>query len=222
LATEGEVLGVEGVGSVGGEGGGDERVVAPLGGEFAGVGGTAVGFGGVGRGEVEDALAEDAADADFFGGAGDLVLEVIHVDGRGGAAFDHFDESEEGAPVDELAVDEVFLERENEAAEAVRDIVAEAAEDGHGRVRVGIDHAGDDKVAVGIDCLGRGVAGGERGGADCEDAGTADDDGAVFDDLAGGVHGDDVRVGDDEIGGLERGSGGHGLGGGERGGGEGK
>jgi hypothetical protein len=76
---------------------------------------------------------------------------------------------------------------------------------------VGVDHAGDDEVAAGVDGFFRGVVSSYRGGSDGDDAGIADDHGAIGNDLARRVHGDDVRVRDDEIGGLERGGRGHGL-----------
>ena len=67
--------------------------------------------------------------------------------------------------MDKLAVHEIFLEGENKPPQPVRHIVAEAAEDGHRGVRMGIDHTREDEVAAGVDGFEGGELRGERGRA---------------------------------------------------------
>ena len=199
------MLDIDGVGRVRRDGRRDERIAAPGGGEFLGERETAVGLGRVGRGEVNHGLAEHGAHAGLFHDGGEFLLEVVAIHHRGDAALDHFDDAVESAPVNELAVHEIFIERENESPQPVRHIVAEAAEDGHRGVRMGVDHTREDEVAAGVDGFGRRELRGERGGPNGDNARAANDDGTVLDDFTARVHRHDVAVRDDEVGALERG-----------------
>ena len=165
-----QMLDIDGVGRVRRDGRRDQRIAAPGGGEFFGEREAAVGLGRVGRGKVNHGLAEHGAHAGFFHDGGEFLLEVVAVHHRGDAALDHFDDAVESAPVNELAVHEIFLERENESPQPVRHIVAEAAEDGHRGVRMGVDHTGEHEVAAGIDGFEGGELRGERGRAHGDNA----------------------------------------------------
>jgi hypothetical protein len=194
-----QVLTVDGVGSVRRDGRRDERIVAIRGGEFAGVCDAAIRRGRVGRGKVDDGLPEHAAHAGELGGAGDFLLEVIHVHHRGDATLDHLDDPVQGAPVDELAVHEVFLEGKDETPQPVGDVVAQPAKHGHRRVGVRVDHAWEHEIASRIDRLRCRVAIGQRGGADGDDAGILDDHSTLLDHVLARVHRDHVRVGHDQV-----------------------
>ena len=82
-----------------------------------------------------------------------------------------------------------------------REIVGDAAKEAHSGVSVGIDQAGHDDAAVGVDYFGGVVARFDFGGfSDGDDRIGADCDGTVFDYPALGAHGDDCAVRDEEVG----------------------
>ena len=203
-----KAFGFDGVRRVGGEGRDDERVAAVVGDETPCQGDAAVGFGGVGRGEIDDRLAEHAAHAGEAGGAGDFILEVVHVGEGRHPALDHLDDAMERAPVHDLAVDEVFLEGKYEAPQPVGHVVPQPAEDGHGGVRVGIHHARQHQGSAGVEGAAGVDARRQIGPAHGDDAFTADGDHAVADHLAALVHGEHVAAHDQEVGGRGIGGGG--------------
>ncbi len=206
-----EAIGFDGVRCVRREGRGDQRVAPVVGDETPRAGDAAVGFGGVRRGEIDDRLPEHGAHAGEAGGARDLLLEVVHVGEGRHAALDHLHDAVQRAPVHDLAVDEVLLEREDEAPQAVGHVVAEPAEDGHGGVRVGVHHARQYEGSARVEGAARGEACRETGLAHRDDAFAADGDHAVADHLATIVHRQHVAAHNQQIGGL-------GFGGGDPGG----
>jgi hypothetical protein len=194
-----QVRGVDGVRGVRGEGRGDERVVLELRHQLLGQGDAAVGFGTVRGGEVHDGLADDRAQADLTGGAADFVFEVVHVRHRGDAALDHFDHAVQPAPAHEIAVHERLFQWEDEATQPVRHIIAEAAEHGHRRMRVCVDHARHNDVAPHIDGPVGGVTFGQRGRTHGDQGGTPDDNATGNELFPLVVEGDHVGVGQNQI-----------------------
>ena len=84
-------------------------------------------------------------------------------------------------------------------------IVGDAAEQRHGGVRVGVDQAGREDGVGPVEALLGLEARVDLGfGADGHDALAADGDGAVFDDAALRVHGDDVARAPDPVGAVRR------------------
>jgi len=140
-----QVFRVHGVGSVGGEAGLDAGMAVPVPDEISGIVDAAVTFGGVGRRVAEDGLAENGPQARFVRGLGDLVLEIVHVGEGGRARSSHFREAVKGGPVGEVPGHQVSFQREDHLGETVGNVLAGAAEGGHGDMGMGVDHAGHEE-----------------------------------------------------------------------------
>ena len=148
---------------------------------------------------------ENAAQARFFGRLGDRVLEVVHVGVRGGAGQRHFEARQAGTPADKLGVDVAGFGGEDVVLEPVLQafVVGDAAEQRHGGVGVGVDEAGGEDGAAGVEALFRLVVAVDLAAfPDSRDATVAYGHGAVGDDAMGGVHGDHVARGPDGVDGL--------------------
>ena len=175
-------------------GGMDQRVALPLLQESFGVG-QHFSFGLiVGRGEIDESFAQHAAHAGGFGLLRHRVFEVIHVGESRDAAANLFRRRQARAPADELLIHILGFGRENIFVEPVieRDVIVQAAKQRHGDVGVAIDEPGQDEGAFGIDGLRSGVLGFEFGArTDGDDGVSPHGHGAVVEDSAGGVHGDD-------------------------------
>ena len=116
--------------------------------------------------EGRERLADDAAQARLIESPADLGLVIIHVGDGGDAGLDGFERAEERAHAHHLRRHELALHGQHIAEQPVVHILAEAAEQGHRQMGMGIDHARHDHVAARIDDLGpvhlRRLAGAER------------------------------------------------------------
>ena len=98
---------------------------------------------GLGSGGDDVGVAEIDANAAFIEGAQALGGLPIHVGDGGNTRADHFEAAEEGAPVNMIASEAVF-QRPNDAVEPFmqRQIVAQTAQQDHGRVTMDIGKRG--------------------------------------------------------------------------------
>ncbi len=104
----------------------------------------------VGRGKVEHRQPQHRAHAHFEEGARARVRKEIHVVAAGDPAAQHFGRRETGAVVDEVGSHEAGLAGPDVPLEPdlQRHIVGDAAEKAHRPVRVGVDKARQQHVAV--------------------------------------------------------------------------
>ena len=198
----GVVIGIDGVR---GDGGNDERIALVLVEKFRGGLQHIFGRGEIGRFEADHGLAQDAAHARFLGGFGDAVLEIVHVDERGGAGEHHFQARQARSPQDEIGRYVLGFGRKDEFVEPVlhHHVVGDAAEQRHGGVGMGVDQAGHQDGIRAVDMLpGLKLFFDVGALADAHDALAANGDGAVVDQIAPRVHGDDVAGGVDGVGRL--------------------
>jgi hypothetical protein len=154
----------------------------------------------VGRGEIDERLAEDAAQAGGFRLAGDVGLEVVHVAERGGSAADHLDGGQPRPPLHKLPIHVLRFGREDEVREPVHQlaVVGDAAEERHRDVRVGVHEAGHYGHAVRTDRrLGFVFRVDFGGGADRDDGAVVDGNGAVLD--VGAGHGENGAARDQDV-----------------------
>jgi hypothetical protein len=142
------------VGGVGLHGDGDQRVVAPgvdqPAGEVEAVFDGAV----IGRGKIVEHFPHHRPHAGGLGGAGHGIFEQVHVAKAGGSGQDHFGTAEQRARMHLFWVQQ-GLGGKNVVVEPVhqRQVVGQAPEQGHGGVGVGVDQAGHDDAAGGVDRL---------------------------------------------------------------------
>ena len=129
-----------------------------------------------GHRELDDRLAEDAAEAGLARGASDLLLEVVHVGEGGRARPDHLERGQPRAGPDERRRDRLGLGREDVLLQPVHqvEVAAQPAEQHHRRVPVGVDQPGQHDLAGAVDGLAR-----LEGGGDGRRRVHADDVGAV-------------------------------------------
>jgi hypothetical protein len=158
-------------------------------------------------GKLDDRLAEDAAQSRGFRGAGDLVLEVVHVGVGCRAGFDHLQRRQPRAGADELGRHRLRLGREDVFLQPVhqREIVCKAAEQHHRCVRMRVDQARHDHRARGVEGLSAAVARGNRlGGVYADDVAPVDCHRSARNDLPVSVDGNHNSVGDHEGHGATR------------------
>ena len=115
----------------------------------------------VGGGELHHRLAAQRPHARIGEGLRDVVLEIIHVVDAGHAAADHLGRGELRAQADKLRRDELLLGRQHITVQPhiETQVVGQAAQQGHGHMRVAIDQAGHDHATGAVDCFRRGIAG---------------------------------------------------------------
>ena len=159
----------------------------------------------VGNGKADDRFAKHAAHARLLRGFGDTILEVIHVGEGSGAREHHFEAGQARAPENEIGGDVAGFGGKDVMLKPVlqSEVVGDAAKQGHGRVGVSVDEAGDEDRFGPVEMMDRGVAGIDvRAGVDGNDVRATNGDCAIFDDAVLRVHGDDVAGGPDLIGRL--------------------
>jgi hypothetical protein len=179
----------------------DQIVVGELRGEFLGAR-QAVGRRlRVGDREPDDRLAEDAAEPCRARDARDLLLEVVHVRVGGRPRLDHLQRREPRSGAHELGRDRPGFGRKNVLLQPVhqREIVGEAPEQHHRRMRVRVDQPWHDHAAAGVEGVGRGVGCGDRvRPIHGDNVASIDRDCAAVDDAARRVFGDDGPVREQE------------------------
>jgi hypothetical protein len=156
---------------------------------------------GVGRRELDDRLAEHAAQSGRPRFTGDLLFEVIHVGVGRGAGLDHLERSQPRARAHELGGYGASLRRKDVLLQPLheRQVIGEAAVHHHRRVRVRVDQAGHDDAAPRLDRLAAAELLGDRlGRVHPDDVGAVDGDPSGRQHPGVVVHGDDGAVGDDE------------------------
>ncbi len=198
----GVVVGIDGVR---GHGWNDGRVALVLVEKLRGGPQHILGRGEVGRFEADHGLAQNAAHAGFFRGFGDAVLEIIHVDERGGAGEHHFEARQARAPQDEIGRYVLGLGRKDEFVEPVlhHHVVGDAAEQRHGGVGVRVDQPRHQNGIRAVEVLARLKLLFDIGAlSDANDALAANGDRAVVDQVAARIHGDHVAGGVDGVGRL--------------------
>ena len=134
----------------------DETVVLELLDEALGAGQA---FGrrfGVGDRELNDRLAQHAAQPGLDRRLRDLFLEVVHVDECRRARLDHLDGRQPRADADELGRDRLRLRGKDVFLQPVhqREVVGQPAVHHHRRVGVGVDEAREDDLIARVDRLG--------------------------------------------------------------------
>jgi len=104
------------------------------------------GRGKVGRLEIDDGLAQPAAQAGFADRPRDVILKIIHVDDGGRPAADHFGAAEQARLIYEARVDQLGLKRKDVPAEPGHQlhVVRHTPHGIHGDVRVQIDQPGQN------------------------------------------------------------------------------
>ena len=107
---------------------------------------------GIGDGKPDDRLPEHAAEPRLFCGAGDLLLEVVHVRVGRCPRLDHFERGEPRSRPHELRRDRLCLGRENVLLEPghQREVVGETAVQDHRGVRMRVDQTGHDHLTGGV------------------------------------------------------------------------
>jgi hypothetical protein len=155
--------------------------------------------------QADHAAAQDGTDARLLHVAGHLVHVVVHIDKGGRSRFQHLGDGQEAPPAHMLGGKARF-EGPHLLLEPrlKRQVVGVAAEEGHRRVAVGVDEAGQHHAAAAVDGL---VVGRARllvgGGPDIRDDAVLEGHGAVLDYVEGGIGRDDRDSIDD---GVHRGS----------------
>ena len=164
-----------------------------------------LGVAAVGRFEADDGFAQHAAHAGFFGGFGHHVLEVVHVDERGGAGEQHFQARQARAPEHEIGV--TFLAsagKMNLFSQSCSFMSSAMPRNSDMAAWVWVLIRPGVRMASGRSMLLPGLKPFLDIGAlaDAHDAIAANGHGAVFDQAALRVHGDDVAGGPDAVGRL--------------------
>ena len=103
----------------------------------------------------DQCLPEVAADAGLLTGLRDTILEVVHVEEGRGAREEHLGDAVERTPVDEFRRHRLKLQREQEAAQTVRTVVAHRTERHHRHMAVRVHEARQQDTAHAIDHLVR-------------------------------------------------------------------
>ena len=101
---------------------------------------------------IETGLAEHSTETHLLDGLGRGVELVIHVEEGRRTAAEHLHAGQLGAPIDVL-VRQLRLIRPDGLLEPLheRHVVAVAAEECHGGMRVGVDESGDEGLAAAVD-----------------------------------------------------------------------
>ena len=151
-------LGGAGVGRVRRDRGHDQRVVLSSLQELARRGQRLLVGGGVRRREFQHGLAATPPRMPASAVAwATLILEVVHVGEAGDAGADHLGAGQLGAQAHEIRRDELALHRHHVAQQphVQAQVVGQAAQQGHGRVGVGVDQPGHQHPAAAVDHLER-------------------------------------------------------------------
>ena len=100
----------------------------------------------LGRGGSDDPIGKQGPEADFLHRGRHLLHEEVHVGETGGARADHLPKPKEREPVHILG-GELFLRRPDPVLKPAHEgkIVGKPPEQGHGKVRVGVDKARDEE-----------------------------------------------------------------------------
>ena len=175
--------------------GDDQRVPFPARDEVARAGERILEARRIRRRKLEHRLRAEGAHAGGGRGFGHGLLEVVHVGEARSARADHLGAREPGAERDELRRHELALDRHHVAhqPDVEPQIVREAAQERHRRVRVGVDQARHHDAAAAVDGLGGLVARLDR--AHLDNRARRDRHGARIPHREVLVHGDDVGVG---------------------------
>ncbi len=136
------------VGSVGSEGGTDQRVVAETIVHLGALGEILVGVAGPDGGKIQDDEAEGGAHAARAGDLAGLVGVKVHVVETGYAAAHHLRAGEPGAVAHQGIVYPALLRRPDMVLEPLveRQVVGDAPEQRHGGMGMGVDEAGDEHL----------------------------------------------------------------------------
>ena len=129
----------------------------------------------------------------------------MHVGKAGDAGPQHFGDGERSPVAHVFRVDPAALERPHRGAQpaAERQVLGPAAQQHHGRVRVGVDEPGQQHVVRPLNDLGRFVPGARLMGREhCDDPATADRDRVILEDGAGGLHRNHPARGDERVDGV--------------------
>ena len=107
----------------------------------------------VGRGKIEQRLAEHGTHSGFRRLFGNGVLEVIHIHERRRAAFDHLQTAELGPPAHKLFIDVFGFSRKDVFLQPLHqhEVVGDAAKQDHRHMRVGVDESRHDDARSRID-----------------------------------------------------------------------
>ena len=108
-------------------------------------------------GKVNPGFAEDTAHPSSFGFFGDRIFKIVHIGERRDAAANLLGCGEARAPADVFLGHVLGFSGEDVFVEPVveRDVVMQAAHQGHGDVCVTVDEARKDEFAGGVDGLWR-------------------------------------------------------------------
>ena len=153
-------------------------------------------------GEIDQRFRDDAAHPSSSEDGRDLVAEEVHVGRRCDAGEELLGDGELGAEPDRLTVHVGLLGRPDVVFQPIHEleIVREAAQQIHGEVGVGVDHARHDDAAGGVDHLtGRCVLEEVFGQPDRGDPAVGDGDRTVDDGLGVGFHGQDRPADDQKV-----------------------
>ncbi len=148
---------VIGVDRVRRHGGNNQRIIVVLLQKLFGEPQHVLGRGGVGRFEANHGLAQNRAHARFFGGLRGAILEIIHVDERGGARKHHLQARQARAPQHEIRRHILGFRGEDEFIEPVLQlhVVGDAAKQRHGGVGVRVDQARHQDVVRAVEMHAR-------------------------------------------------------------------
>ncbi|GIV98536.1 MAG: hypothetical protein KatS3mg057_3193 [Herpetosiphonaceae bacterium] len=139
-------------------------------------------------------LAADGADTRLIGGAGDLLLEVVHIDKGGGAAADHLGAGEQRPLKDERGIDEAALDRKHIAEQPDIELLVgdDATQQAHRHMGMPVDQPRNNHLAGAVKLLGGAKSPPQLlCRPDGDNRAAADGDSAILDDASLRVHGDD-------------------------------
>ena len=154
------------------------------------------------RGKIDKRFPQHPAHACGFGFLRDSVFKVIHIGKGRDATTNLFRRRQPRSPADKFFVHILGFGREDVFVEPVveRDVIVQAAEQGHRHMSVAVDEPRQNQLAFGINCRGGRVLGFKfRTGGDGDDLISSHSDGAVLEDLASSVHGDNSSTADKQV-----------------------
>ena len=126
---------------------GDETMLLPVFDELAAQGQALLVAGCIWRRKLQDRLAQDRTHPHLGRHPGDFFLEVVHIIEGGHAAEQHFGAGQARPHITEVRSHEFALDRHHvtQQPHIQAQIIRQTAQEGHGRVCVGIDQARDDQ-----------------------------------------------------------------------------
>ncbi len=138
------------------ERGADQRIGAPLVMQFTGLGEVLVVGLGPGGGEIDDDRADQRAETMLLVDGGLHIAEEVVLVGAGGAAAQHLGDGQGGAVGDEFGADHRRFHRPDVLLQPghQRQVVGDAAQQGHRVVRVRVDQARHQRGLGAADHLG--------------------------------------------------------------------